>query len=58
MGRSVGIFLFLNIYYLHMDGNGKKKISDLEKKNSSVAAKQVSRSAMLNKLFFIFGQFD
>ena len=36
VGRSVCIFFKLNInYYLHMDGNGKKKISDildLEKK--------------------------
>ena len=37
LGGSVGrhniIYFFLNIYYLHMDGNGKKKIkkiSDLE----------------------------
>ena len=27
VGRSVGFFLlFLNIYYLHMDGNGKKNL--------------------------------
>ena len=32
LGRSVGIFFFFNIYNSHMDGNGKKKISDLEKK--------------------------
>ena len=33
LGGSVGqyFFLFLNIYYSHMDGNGKKK-SDLKKK--------------------------
>ena len=36
VGGSIGIFsFFLNIYYLHMDGNGKKIISDLEKKLSS-----------------------
>ena len=59
LGGSVGrhFFFFFNIYYLHMDGNGKKrkKISDLERKNFLVAAKQVSRSEMPNKLFFIFG---
>ena len=33
VGRSVGIFFFFNIYYMHMDGNGKKKkIADFEKK--------------------------
>ena len=34
LGGSVGrhFFSFLNIYYLHMSGNGKKKkFSDLEK---------------------------
>ena len=44
VGRSVGFFFF-NIYYLHMDGNGRKK-------NLRVAAKQVSWSALPNKLFF------
>ena len=32
VGRSVGIF-FLNIYYLHMDGNGKNKQFRFGKKN-------------------------
>ena len=39
LGGSVGsaLFLFFNIYYLHMSGNGIKnnKISDLEKNLSS-----------------------
>ena len=56
MGWLVGIFFFFNIYYLHIDGNvKKKKISDLVKKIFLVAEKQVSWSAMLNKQFFIFG---
>ena len=52
MGRSAFFFFFLNIYYSHMDRNGKKIISDLEKIFFLVAAKQMSQSAMPNKLFF------
>ena len=35
VGRSVGRHFFFNIYYLHMDGNGKKKLKNLRigKKN-------------------------
>ena len=37
LGGSVGWLSFFKkkYYYLHMDGNGKKKISDLEKKSFS-----------------------
>ena len=55
LGGSVGVIFFLNIYSLHMDGNGKKKNLRFGKKNFLVAAKQVSRSAMPNKPFLIFG---
>ena len=58
LGGSVGrhFIFFFNIYYLHMDGNGKKnKKSQIWKKIFFLVAKQVSRSAMPNKQFFIFG---
>ena len=53
MGRSA-FFLFFNIYYLDIEGNGKKKSQILKKKNC-VAAKQASRSVMPKNYFFIFG---
>ena len=47
----VGRLFFLNIYYLHMDGNGKKKKkkSQIWIKNFLVAAKQVD--GMLPSVF-------
>ena len=57
VGRRSAFFLFfLNIYYLHMDRNGKKNNLRIWRKFFWSSTKQVSRSAIPNKLFFIFGQ--
>ena len=54
LGGSVGIFPFLNIYYSHMDGNGKKKYLRFGKKNlSSSKNRRVGRQCQTN--FFFFG---
>ena len=57
LGGLVGrrFFFFFNIYYLHMDENGKKTYVLRFGKKKILSSNQVSRSAMPNKLFFIFG---
>ena len=57
LGGSVGQHFLKNIYYLQMDGNGKKKSQNLEIFFLSITEqnRHVSRSAMPNKPSFIFG---
>ena len=54
---SVGgsAFLFLNIYYLHMDGNGKKKNLRFGKKNLSSSKTGESVGNAKQTIFFNFG---
>ena len=53
MGRSA-FFLLFNIYYLHIEGNGKKKSQILKKKLSSSKTGESVGNAK-NIFFFIFG---
>ena len=59
MGRSVGrhFFFFFNIYYLHIEGNGKKKISDLKKKKMSSSKTGESVGNAKQTIFLFLAQF-